>query len=170
MKYFTDQEYIELCQKLVDQQYNDVIDDYDFFEIEYIPEKPEIKEKIIEVNSSGMIDLIHIKSDKIKEEILKYGNLKIGDFKIIISHYNEVLSQDGARLCCNLKIMKHQSQTMNGMPCNMDVLVNLQKDNRFNGRHWLKYFSNSFAYNVPIDTVVEMIRWMQCIKKLSAFL
>ncbi len=170
MKSLTDQEYIELCQKLVDQQYNDAIDDYDIEKMEWIPSEPEAKEKMLKVNHSGMIDLTHVKSSKIKEEIFKCGNIKVGDFKIIINHYSGVPSQEGAKLCCNLRVMGHQSQTMNGMPCNMDSVVNLPKDSRFKGRPWLKYFNGSYASNVPIDTVVDIIRWMQAIKKMTAFL
>lgn len=170
MKSLTDQEYMELCQKLVDQQYSDAVDDYDIEKMEWIPAESEAKEKMLKVNHSGMIDLTHVKSSKIKEEIFKCGNLKVGDFKIIISHYSGVPSQEGAKLCCNLRVMGHQSQTMNGMPCNMDSTVNLSKDSRFKGRPWLKYFNGSYADNVPIDTVVEIIRWMQAVKKMTAFL
>lgn len=170
MSTLTNEEYLALCQKLVDQQYDDAVDDYDISKMEWIPAESEAKERMIKVNNNGMIDLTHVKSTKIKEEILKCGNLKVGDFKIIISHYNGVPSQEGSKLCCSLRVMGHQSRTMNGMPCNMDSSVNLKKDNRFNGRPWLKYFSSSYADNVPIDTIVEIVRWMQAIKKLTAFL
>jgi hypothetical protein len=170
MSELTNEEYLALCQKLVDQQYDDAVDDYDISKMEWIPAESEAKERMIKVNNNGMIDLTHVRSTKIKEEIFKCGNLKVGDFKIIISHYSGVPSQEGANLTCNLRFMGHQSKTMNGMPCNMDSFVNIAKDNRFFGRPWLKYFHGSNADNVPIDTVVDIIRWMQAIKKLTAFL
>lgn len=170
MKSFTDQEYIELCLKLVDQQYDNITDDYHIEDTEWIPAESVAKEKMVKANRNGMMDLTHVKSDKIKEEIFKCGNLKVGDFKIIISHYSGVPSQEGAQLCCGLQLIGHQNQTMNGMPCNMDRAVNLKLDNRFNGRPWLKYFNESHANNVPIDTVVDIVRWLQAIKKLTCFL
>jgi hypothetical protein len=170
MSELTNEEYLALCQKLVDQQYNDAVDDYDISKMEWIPAESEAKEKMLKVNHSGMIDLTHVRSTKIKEEIFKCGNLKIGDFKIIISHFSGIPSQEGSNLCCNLRIMTHQSRTMNGMPCNMDFDANLKKDSRFNGRPWLKYFGNGYGDNIPIDTLVEIVRWLQAIKKMTAFL
>lgn len=155
---------------LVDHQYDDAVDDYDIENMEWIPAESEAKERMLKVNHSGMMDLTHVKSNLIKEEIFKCGNLKVGDFKIIINHFSGVPSQEGSKLCCNLKIMQHQSRTMNGMPCNMDSVVNLNTDMRFNSRPWVKYFSGSYANNVPIDTVVDIIRWLQAIKKMTAFL
>lgn len=170
MSELTNEEYLALCQKLVDQQYDDAVDDYDISKMEWMPAESEIKEKMLKINRNGMIDLTHVKSTKIKEEIFKCGNLKVGDFKIIISQFNGIPSQEKDKLTCSLRLMGHQSKTMNGMPCNMDNDVNLKKDNRFNGRPWLKHFNSSYADNVPIDTVVDIIRWLQAIKKLTAFL
>jgi hypothetical protein len=169
MKSLNDQEYLELLQKLVDAQYDDAITDYDIANMEWMPAEPEAKEQMLAVKHNGMIDLTHVRSGKIKEEIFKCSNLVVGDFKITVTRFNGIPSQQGAKLCCNLRIMGHQSRTMNGMPCNMDTSVDLNKDARFNGRSWLKYFNSNLATNVPIDTVVEIVRWMQAIKKLSAF-
>lgn len=171
MKSFTDQEYMELCQKLVDQQYDtDAFDDHNIDDIEWMPAESPAKEKMLKINHNGMMDLTHVHSSKIREEIFKCGNLKVGDFKIIIDHYSGVPSQEGAKLSCSLQVLGHQSRTMNGMPCNMDNGIDLKRDNRFNGRPWLKYFTGSYAYNVPIDTVVDIVRWLQAIKKMTAFL
>jgi hypothetical protein len=171
MKSLTDKEYLELLSKLVDQQYDDAVDDYDIDKMEWFPAESEAKQKMVrQVNSKGMIDLTHVKSSLIKEEIHKCGNIKVGIFKIVIRRYSEVPSQKGVQLCCDLKILIHQSQTMNGFPCNMDNDIDLTKDSRFKERPWLKYFRFNYADNVPIDTVVEIVRWLQALKKLSAFL
>lgn len=171
MTSFTNNDYLDLLQKLVDEQYDDVIDDYDAQNMAWIPAEPEIKEKIKDVNHKGIIDLTHVKSDKIKEEIHKCGNVRVGSFKIIIRRYNGVPSQQGAQLCCDLKIVGHRSKTMNGMPCNMDYDVDVTTDSRFTGQPWLSYFKvRGYANNVPIDTVVNIVRWLQGIHKLAAFL
>ncbi len=174
MKSLTDREYLELLSRLVDQQYDDAIDDYDIDKMEWIPAEPEVKSKIPEPNTWGMIDLTNVLSNKIKEELLKCTNLKIGNFKIRIARYNGVPSQQGAKLCMDLEIKEARTKTPSGMPCGpsgVEYPADLLKDSRFKGRPWLKYFKDgSYAHNVPIDVVVEIVRWMQALKKLTAFL
>lgn len=167
-KSFTDEEYLRLLQKLVDDQYDDAIDDYDIQEMEWIPSEPEFEpvKKKKEVNRNGSVDLTDTKAKFIEREVLRCSNIKVGDFKIIISEFNE----DADPLSCNLKIVVHQSKTMNGFPCNMDNDLNVRQDNRFSGRPWLELFQYNRADNVPIDTVVEIVRWLQAIKRMAAFL
>lgn len=169
MKSLTDQEYLQLIQQLVDQQYDDAIDDYDVGKMEWIPSEPEIKKKLESLNHSGMIDLTHVKSNLLREEIRKCANLKIGAFKITLTH----IRPDPIRgsVGYDLKIRETKNQTPSGQPCNVEYNANLLKDSRFRGRPWLKYFKDgSYASNVPIDTVVDIVRWMQAVKKLTAFL
>lgn len=171
MKSFTDQEYLALIQQLVDQQYDDAIDDYDIAKMEWAPAEPEIKKKLEQPNYAGMIDLTTVKSGKIKEEIMKCANIKVGAFKIVVGRHNLVPSQQGGKIAFDLEVREEKSKTPSGMPCRVDYRVDLSKDSRFRGRPWLKYFmGNGVATNVPVDTVVDIVRWMQAIKKLTAFL
>ena len=171
MSSFTNQEFLDLIQKLVDEQYDDAIDTYDIDQMEWIPAEPDIKEKIHEANNAATIDLTHVKSNKIKEEILKFSNLRVGAFKIRITRYNGVPSKDGAQMALSMKAWEERTQTPSGMACRMDYPMIFAKDDRFNGRTWLKYFGqDNTAHNVPIDTVVEIVRWLQGIHKLTAFL
>lgn len=174
MKSLTDAEYLELCLKLVDEQYDDAIDEYDISKMEWMPAEPEIKSRIPEQNTWGTMDLTNVLSTKLKEEILKFSNLKVGTFKIKISRYNGVPSQEGAKLCMDLEVKEAKTHTPNGVPCGpggVEYAIDLYKDTRFKNRPWLKYFNNSgHAHNVPVDTVVEIVRWLQALKKLTAFL
>ncbi len=169
MKSLTDQEYLELLQKIVDQQYDEAIDDYDIDKMEWVPSESEIKKKIESLNHHGMIDLTNVKSSKIKEEIKKCANLRVGAFKIALTavHPNPVKGDVGY----DLEVREEKTKTPSGMPCRIDYRVDLSKDSRFKGRPWLKYFnSGGCGDNVPIDTVTDIVRWMQAVKKLSAFL
>ncbi len=171
MKSLTDQDYLELIQKLVDQQYDDAVDDYNIDKMEWVPSEPEIKEKIHKSNTSGLIDLTNVKSSKLKEEILKCTNLKVGPFKVRIKRYNGVPSQQGMQMTVDMEVWEERTQTPSGRPCRIDYPMFFYKDSRFKGRAWLKYFNQgNFGTNVPIDTAVEIVRWMQAVKKLSAFL
>lgn len=170
MKSFTDQEYLALIQQLVDKQYDDAIDDYDIDKMEWIPSESEIKKKLESINRSGMIDLTTVKSSLLKEEIKKSGNLKVGTFKVTLTH----VRPDPIRgdVGYDLSIRETKMKTPSGQPCNgIDYRTDLLKDSRFRGRPWLKYFKDgSYAHNMPIDSVVEMVRWMQAVKRLTAFL
>lgn len=171
MKSLTDSEYLELLSKLVDEQYEDALDEYDIQKMEWMPSEPEVKQKIHQASTSGMIDLTNVLSSKIKEEILKCTNLKCGVFKIRVSRYNGVPSQQGAKMCLDLEVKEERTQTPSGHPCRVDYPMNFHKDTRFKNRPWLKYFNEKgYASNVPIEIVVEIVRWMQAVKKLSAFL
>lgn len=171
MKSLTDQDYLELIQKLVDSQYDEAIDDYDITKMEWAPSEPEIKQKIHQASSAGMIDLTTVKSSKIKEEILKCTNLRVGSFKIRIKRYNGVPSQQGMQMTVDMEVWEERTKTPSGMPCKIDYPMIFVKDNRFINRPWLKYFDQgNFGTNIPIDTAVEIVRWMQAVKKLSAFL
>ena len=170
MKSLSDQDYLRLLQQVTDQQYDDAIDDYDISKMEWIPAEPEIKEKI-KASTWGVIDLTNVKSSKIKEEIQKCTNLKVGTFKLRISRFNGVPSQEGAKLCVDLEVMEERTQTPSGMPCRVDYRMDFSKDSRFKKCHWVKYFnSGGCGNNVPIDTIVEIVRWMQAANKLSAFI
>jgi len=169
MKSFTDQEYLDLIQSLVDQQYDDAIEDYDIDKMEWIPAESEIKKKLESLNHHGMIDLTNVKSTKLKEEIKKCANLRVGAFKIALTSIrpNPIKGDVGY----DLEIREERTKTPSGQPCRVDYRVDLTKDSRFRGRPWLKYFlGNGVASNVPIDSVVEIVRWMQAVKKLTAFL
>jgi len=171
MKSFTDQEYLELIQKLVEEQYNDAVDDYNIDKMEWIPSEPEIKQKIHRASTSGMIDLTNVKSNKLKEELLKCTNLKVGSFKVRIKRYNGVPSQQGMQMTVDMEVWEERTKTPSGRPCKIDYPMIFHKDTRFKGRPWLKYFNQgNFGSNVPIDTAVEIVRWMQALKKLTAFL
>ncbi len=169
MKSLTDQEYLELLQTIVDQQYDDAIDDYDIDKMEWVPAESEIRKKIESLNHHGMIDLTNVKSSKIKEEIRKCANLRVGNFKIMLTHIHpDPIKGD---IGYDLNIKEERNKTPSGMPCRIDYRMDICKDSRFKGRPWLKYFKGEgYANNVPIDIVVEIVRWMQAVKKLSAFL
>jgi len=172
MSSISKEEYLRLLQEYVDQQYDDAIDDYNIEEMEWIPSEPEIKKKVIQANTNGTIDLTDVKSDKIKDELFKCTNLRVGNFKIRINRYHGLPSNDGSQIVMNLEVWEEKKHTPNGHPCKIDFPLIFHKDNRFAGRAWVaKYFDKkSTAYNVPVETVVDIIRWMQACQKLSAFL
>lgn len=169
MKSFTNEEYLALCQKLLEEQYDEALDDYNIADMEWIPSESEVKKKRDRANTNGVIDLSEMKSNLIKPQLFKCTNLKVGFFKLRIRHCNEEESDDKALF--TIEVWEERHKTPNGMPCKIDFPMVFAKDSRFKDRPWLKHFQGgSSAYRLPIDTLVEIIRWMQVVKKLSAFL
>lgn len=173
MSELTNEEYLALCQKLADQQYDDdALDDIDISKMEWMSGGSEsIKEKMARASTTGCIDLTTVRSSEIKKQILLCTNLKIGKFKMRTSRTFEGLIEPTIEnLTFSIEVWEEKNRTPNGMPCQMDFPMAPSKDTRFKGRPWLKYFNGSSASKVPYDTVVEIVRWMQAVKKLTAFL
>lgn len=167
MKTLTDNEYLDLIQKLSDCQYDEEYDDIDM-NYEVYEAKSAVKKFI--PNTNGFINLTEIASDKIKDAIFKYANLQIGDFKICITKYNGEPGQEGATITTNIEIFETRYKTPAGYQCKIDYPVVFEKDKRFTTKSWIKYFNTNFGDNIPIDTVVDIIRWLQAITKYPAFL
>src|SRR5271165_693071 len=163
MKSLTDQEYLTLCWQLTDEQYDhDIIDDYDLSNMEWMP--AEATEKLVPTPiPSGMIDLTHVKSSEIKKQIFLSTNFRIGNFKIRLHRYSVSPSQEGARVTTDITVWEERHKTPNGVTCRVDYPMLFERDDRFIGRSWLKYFNSSHtAYNVPIEIVTDIMRWLQC--------
>ena len=169
MKSFTNEEYLALCNKLLDEQYDEALDDYDVSRMEWMPDTVVAKKKREKANSNGVIDLTNAKSNTIKPQLFKCINLKVGLFKLRIRTSDDSLDDD--KMLFSVEVWEERHKTPNGMPCKVDYAMDFFKDSRFKDRPWLKYFkSGSYANGMPVDTLVEVIRWMQVVKKLSAFL
>lgn len=173
---FTKEEYLALVEELTKEQYDsDYIDDDVYMPSNWPDPEPEIemKKKELLPNTNGQIDLTNIKAGKIKEELFKCANLRVGNFKIRISRYNGVPSSEGSKIAISLQVFEERNKTPSGAPCKIDYPVVFEKDSRFAGRSWIKYFGGNKgngATNVPVDTVVDVVRWFQALKRMGAFL
>jgi hypothetical protein len=169
-KTFTEEEYLDLVTRLAEQQYGS-LDDIVVGDAEWMPSEAPIKEKMFRAKNEGTIDLTKIKKDQIKDLLFKHNNIKIYDFLIRITFYHGEPGKDGANLTVDVSLYNEIHKTpLSGAPCKMTVPFSITKDNRFTKRPWLSYFVNSHGKNIPADTLVEIIRWMQVVKKLPAFL
>jgi len=55
------------------------------------------------------------------------------------------------------------------MPCSIQIKINISEDNRFQNNKITEGF-NKFGGSVSAKTLVELMKWMQAITKLPAFL
>lgn len=171
------EEYLKLLEDLANDQYgnDDVSEDTYIPDEAWIPAESEAKAKIRLHSMHGMVDVTGYRKDKIRDALYKCMNIKVGDFLIKIDTYHGYPDKfgHGSNLTMDIEVWEKRYRTPSGAPCNMDFRIDWSKDNRFFGRKWLHYFSNgtsSSASDVPVETIVEIVRWMQAIKRMTAFL
>jgi hypothetical protein len=133
------------------------------------------KEKMMKSRnaSSGILDVTKYKKDQILDALYKASAIKCDEFTIKIEAYHGRPSKtnNSDDLTMDIVVWEKKYKTPSGNPCNMDFKKDFFKDNRFTKRPWLSYFnSNGSADDVPAKTVVEIVRWMQGIKRMTAFL
>lgn len=167
------EEYLKLLEEVANQEYNDDLEELGpIDEGAWIWADPPAKDKMRIHNSYGTCNAMGLKKDKIQEMLYKYKNIQVGHFLIRIDEYHGYPDKfgKGTDLTMDIEIWERRFKTPSGMPCQMDYRVDLSQDNRFFGRPWLLLFKGSSASKMPVETVVDIVRWMQAIKKMSAFL
>lgn len=166
------EDYIKLLESIVKEQYGDNSEDED---IEFVPftEEIEIKERFQPPNPNTFIDLTNLKKDRIIPSIMKFSNLRICKFLIKITDYNtgEILNT-GTPKWVSFTLYEEQLKKHIGNVNNMWVQIRPQEDDRFENRPWLSYFyKNSWtAKDMPLETVMDVVRWIRAIDKMKAFL
>lgn len=163
-------EYLKYLKELTDGQYSfdDEPEIPDTTDDSWIWAEPPAKEKMKNIVFNGMVDATNLRKADIKKALSKAQNIQVGAFTLRIrDFYGKDPLEKGV---LSFSVLERKTKTPNGHPCNMDYDTDLSKDNRFNDRPWLSYFKGSSARDVPIDTIVDIVKWMQAIKKLSAFL
>jgi hypothetical protein len=168
MSTISKEDYLKLLEEL-DRE--DDMDTHPIPEDAWIPSEPPVKMKLS--NSAIVIDILDYKKNKIKEALYKSTNLRIGKYLIKIHSYHGKPDKkgDGTGFTMDIEVWETSYTTPSGAPCKMDYNKNFHKDNRFAGKPWLSYFTiGGWACDIPADTVVDVIRWIQTIQKLSAFL
>lgn len=167
MKTLSQDEYLRLIEELNEE------DDYSGLEPFWMPADPPAKEKIKPPGVGGAIDITNTKKNDIQDIIYKYTSLKVGIFLIQITKYNSQPSKSGKNqdLKMDLSFWHEVYKTPSGAPCKMTYKFDIGSDKRFSNRSWMTYLSDkSNMKEVPVDVVVEIIRWFQGIKRMTAFL
>lgn len=165
MSYISAEEYLKLIEDAEASEYEDDEFEADSFTPIENFEKPA---KTVDL-SNIMIDLTDYKSDKIQEVLYTNIYFKVGEFIFKIDRY---AASPKGNFQIRISILEKKYRTLNGNPCNMDVPIDHIRDDRFLNKPWSHYFvqtTSSYKY-MPIETGVEIIRWLQILTKLSAFI
>lgn len=173
------EEYLQLIEQYANEQYGgeqDLSDTYDISEDAWMPAESPNKENMLRAlnsNRSGSADLTNVRKDKIQEALYKCTNIKVDSFLVRIERYSGEPDKfgKGVNLTMDISIWEERYKTPSGNPCRLTCRMNLHKDDRFENRPWLHQFSQAgTACDIPVETVVDIIKWMQAIKRMSAFL
>lgn len=170
----TDQEYFELIKRLVNQQYtheeDSVVDDLSG---SWIPAESEAKQKMMKFKeNTGFCDLTNVKKNKMKDFIVRSAGIRVGQFiakiaKVINSEYSGNIKD----LVLDITLYEEKYKTSLGNPAVLLHKIDPIKDRRFSKCQWVSYWNGfQIGKKVPIETVVDIARWLQGIRKLTAFI
>lgn len=170
------EDYLDMVRKLSEEQY-DQIDDLESSDMDvFAPSDIESqvaakKERMLQLMNQATIDLTKVKKNQLAGSLFKHNNIRVFDFTIRITKYYGEPGQTGANLNVDITLYHERHKTeLSGAPCRMTETLDIGKDSRFVGRPWLRYFVGCHGKNIPADALIDIIRWMQVISKLPAFL
>lgn len=166
------EEYLKMLEELPDQ-YGDDDDLYSIPEEAWMPAEPPAKQRMKAAHATAVVDVLNFKKAKIKESLYQYMNIKIGLFLLRVEKYHGIYyrDEDCSELMLDISFWETKYMTPSGNTCNMDLHMNFHNDDRFTGKPWLSYFDmKGRAHNIPVETTVSIIRWLQAIQRLPAFL
>src|ERR1017187_8217485 len=141
------------------------------YEEAWIPAVSPEKEKMFRTVRNGQLDITKYRKEQIRDAIYKVVNLTIGEFLIHISEYHGMPVRNKpqeAKLTLDITLYGTKYKTDSGLPCNMQSKLDPKTDNRFTGKPWLEKFSGADADYIPVETVVDIIRWLQALKRMNA--
>ena len=167
------EEYLRLIEKYADElygsenpdvDYDDIIPDWEEQETYY-----EAKEKP-RFDYDAACDLTTANEDKIRVRLHLVGNIMVGKFLLKANRYtagamfDKVAKKEDPGPFLTIAIYEQRKK--------LHDKVNLAKDVRFQGMPWIVYFKNPIASgkDIPFETVVEIVRWLQGISRLPSFL
>jgi hypothetical protein len=159
-------DYLKLLREVADSD-ND-LEDCDIPEDAWIPAEPAAKELMNISSHRGPIDITKFRRADIGKTLLKYDSVLVGSFLVRI---DKSYNGNNPVTHLDLELWEKQYKTPSGNPCNMDFRINIHTDSRFTNCSWLPLFSTrGNANNVLIATAVDIIRWLQAIKRIGAFM
>lgn len=172
MTFISKEEYLKLIQAA---QNEEDMEEYSVPEAAWIPATPPAKARMELAKaaiSNGVIDVLNYKKERLHDILYKKTNLQVGEFTIRIEEYHGRPNKDAAvQLTMDILVWQERYQTPSGSPCKMSYKMDFFRDNRFSNCPWLSYFnSGGRAHDIPADTVVSIIKHMQMIQRLTAFL
>lgn len=166
MSNWSKDEYLRLLELYATEQYgsDNPIEDLDA----WIPAEAPIKEKM-KSSFNGCIDLTNCKRENIQDALYRNSNIKIGNFLIRITKHSGYI-EDKVNLTMDISVWEDKQIVSNKRPCKIACKVNFAQDSRFETRPWTNSFRSGIGTKIPAETVVDVVKWLQAITRMTAFL
>ncbi len=155
MNIISKEEYLKLINNLE----NEEGDDLDLFEEEYVPPEPVHKNK---PQNNKIIDITNFKKNDLFCAINNNNIFKIGNFLLKLNNTNSLFTIDA--------ILEKKFKTLSGLPCNIDMSINYYKDKRFLNVKFADNLKSNNNYKFTANETIEIIRWLQILNKMPAFI
>lgn len=164
------QEYLELCERLAEQYYNQDEEIEEIPEESWIPAESEAKEKLKRMlNHNGFVDLTNASKSQVINRIHTSNNFKVGNFLIKITKFCGA-PVEGIRA----DLIIYEDKTIRNKffrDTKISVKIDPNKDMRFSSTNWKGYFNtDKKGIDIPMETIPDIIRWLQAVQKMKAFL
>lgn len=172
------EEFAKLIKEIVEEEEQDLKYSDEYFEksastpsvYEILEKMGKSTKKVVQLsNKSGSIDVTNMKKEEISRYLNTRNEFKVGDF---IIHVDNGSKENHI----NIHILETQRKTASGFPCNMLVKKDVIHDKRFASCPWLSYFYGNYgvtrktAYDIPVEELMNIIKWVKAINKMTAFL
>lgn len=174
MTFISKEDYWKLIQS-AESGDDDLDEDYHFPETSWIPADSPAKLKMEQARKAGgygTADVLNYKREELREILYSTTNLRVGEFTVRVEEYHGRPNKNSSTdLTMDILVWQEKFQTPSGAPCKMSYKMDFFRDNRFLNRPWLSYFNSSgHAHDIPADTVIEVIKYLQVIQRLNAFM
>ena len=157
------EEYLQLVTRFLNEQYGDELEDsYEEEPIEDTkpPRVPDFN-KIINVTTYKKAEII--------DALLYCSNLQVNNFIVKISDYIKEEGQNTVKY--NLKLYEESPHIYLNRPCKKTTKLIPSDDIRFSNCSWVNYFnSSSSGEKLPLEELLNLVRWLQAVSKLAAFI
>lgn len=176
MNSISEEEYLKMIQEAQESPFDEDSEPKpEIDESSWIPSVSPVKDSMMErlrrATVHGKIDVSKLRKDQIQDALYKCVNVVIGDFVLHINEYHGYPGKNKTDLSMDISILCTQYKTITGAPCKMELRFDPSKDNRFNNKPWSKRFdAYGHANYVPVEIVVDIVRWFQALKRLPSFL
>lgn len=170
MSSFTKEEYLKLIDRVMREQDEPEELDINYYELWSGAESqdPRVERAKKKKESTNTIDATDLKSNRLVDIIRNYSTIKVGIFTLQINSSRS--DSDNKEIRMNITLYKTHFKTPNGLSFIIDKPHDPTKDDLFKDCLWIKQFDSCSAFGMPEEDVISVIRWLQAITKLKAFL
>lgn len=164
------EEYWKMIEQVLKEQ--DEEDKAEFIDCDaWIPAESDNKKSVIN-SLYGSINATNLKREEIRRAIKKHNYFDVGNFTLFVK-YSDNVDEKYPTYIYNVTLYETKRTTASGKPCNMKYKIVGEQDTRFANCPWKTHFTKyvmQHKKNITENDLIDMIKWLQAITKIPAFL